>query len=203
MCVQRKAASARAIVFDRRGGVVRGRRVVVSRFFGRSFRGDGVRLVSPPESLIDVKAITLMRREGIDGLRFAGRNFGSRSLFTASLSFALSNLLEFLCARPTSFRFHLQPITLGTLFHHAFARLLRRPLRLFRAGELPFSLQPEALSFATLAVALHLPTLGDGEDDKDDNHECASDEQTPEPQRHAVFLTPGQGFWKPAARKMI
>jgi hypothetical protein len=145
----------------------------------RSSRGDGLWPLSAPESLVDVKAITLVRREGIDGLRFACRNFGSCSLLAGSLSFTLGNLLKFRRARPASFRLPLQPLSLRTLFRHALACLFGSSLRLLGTSEFPLGFYPQALSFTTLAVALHLPTLGDRDDDKDDKHECASDKQTP------------------------
>jgi hypothetical protein len=98
--------------------------------------------------------MTLVRRKGIDGLRFAGRYFSSRSLFASSLSFMLCNLLEFLCARPASFRLPLQAISLATLLRHAFACLLRRSLRLLSTSEFSLGFHPEALSLTVLAVAL-------------------------------------------------
>ena len=50
-----------------------------------------------------VKSIAVVRHVRIDGLRFTCRHLGSRSLFTSSLSLALSNLGELFCTRTASF----------------------------------------------------------------------------------------------------
>jgi hypothetical protein len=174
--------------------VVDQRRLVYWRRFGVRRVLCCLRLGSGPtrKRLIDVKAIIEVRRERIDCLGLPRGSFRLRPLLAGELFLALRNLFEFLRPRVTSLRLSLQAFGLGPLVRNRLSRLLGAPFRLLGAGELPFSLEPEALSLTLLAIALKLAPFSNGHRGQDDEYERTANHQNPEPRRHAVRLPRSQ-----------